>query len=161
MDKILISACLMGAPVRYNNTQKPAFSEFIERWRRESRLVIHCPELAAGLTIPRLPAELVNGPGSAVLEGRARVLESDGRDVTQFYLLGAWLALEAARANNCRYAVMTEGSPTCGSQKIYNGEFTGTTIAGQGVAVALLRENGITVFNEYQLADLDVALHTS
>lgn len=152
--KILVSACLMGFKVRYNGSEKSQTGAALARLQAEGRLVIHCPELAAGLPTPRLPAELSGGGGETAFLGRATVLESDGTDVTEFYLLAAWLALQTAQENNCRFAILTDGSPTCGSQKIYDGHFAGKTIPGQGVAAALLHQHGIEVFAEHQIPEL-------
>ena len=150
-EKILLSACLAGHHVRYNGSHKSCHSALLQCWRNEGRLVTHCPELAAGLETPRLSAEMVNGQGVDVLNGRAQMIESDGRDVSQPYILAAWLALKTAQQHGCRFAVMTDGSPTCGSQLIYDGSFSGTKVPGEGVAVSLLREHGVEVFSEYQL----------
>lgn len=49
---------------------------------------------------------------------------------------------------------MTDGSPTCGSQKIYDGSFQGITQPGMGVAAALLRQHGIEVYAETELVEL-------
>ena len=154
MEKILISACLMGYAVRYNGSDKAFISDTVAHWRRELRLVIHCPELAAGLSTPRLPAEIIGGCAEQVLSGTARIIESSGQDVTQHYVLAAWLALNAAQAAHCRFALLTDGSPTCGSQRIYDGHFHGQQQPGQGVAAALLRQHGIAVFAETQLPEL-------
>ena len=153
-SKILVSACLMGHKVRYNGSEKAHLEETLRRWQNEHRLVTHCPELAAGLSIPRLPAEIVDGTGYDVMQGRARILESDGHDVTAHYQLAAWLALRAAQEAGCCAAILTDGSPTCGSQEIYSGTFSGQRQAGMGVAAALLQKNGIQVFSDNQLAEL-------
>ncbi|WP_393948741.1 DUF523 domain-containing protein [Kluyvera intermedia] len=150
-EKILLSACLSGHLVRYNGTDKSCSSDLLQRWREEGRLVTHCPELAAGLPTPRLSAEMVSGQGIDVLNGHAQVVESDGRDVTQPYVLAAWLALKTAQSQGCRFAIMTDGSPTCGSQNVYDGAFIGVRVPGEGVAAALLRQHGIEVFSEFQL----------
>lgn len=152
--KILVSACLMGFKVRYNGQDKPLMADVLERWHQEQRLVIHCPELAAGLATPRLPAELVGGSGLDALNGEASILESDGTDVSESYLLAAWLALKTAQQSGCRLALMTDGSPTCGSLKIYDGTFQGRTQPGMGVAAALLRQHGIEVYAESELTAL-------
>lgn len=152
--KILLSACLAGHPVRYNGTDKACAANLLQQWRDEGRLVTHCPELAAGLETPRLSAEMVNGQGIEVLSGRAQVVESDGRDVTQPYVLAAWLALKTAQSHGCRFAILTDGSPTCGSQNVYDGAFNGVKVPGEGVAAALLRQHGVEVFSEFQLAVL-------
>ncbi len=152
--KILVSACLLGHEVRYNGSAKAQLLSTLERWRQEGRLVVHCPELAAGLPTPRLPAEIVASQGRAVMQGRGRIVESSGHDVTAHYQLAAWLALKAATEGGCRVALLTDGSPTCGSRFIYDGSFSGQRKPGEGVAAALLREHGIEVFSEEQLAEL-------
>ena len=65
-SKLLVSACLMGFQVRYNGSEKAQLAATLSRWQQADRLVIHCPELAAGLPTPRLPAEIVGG--AAALE---------------------------------------------------------------------------------------------
>lgn len=157
-EKILLSACLSGHLVRYNGTDKSCSSDLLQRWREEGRLVTHCPELAAGLPTPRLSAEIVSGQGIDVLNGRAKMHESDGRDVTQPYVLAAWLALQTAQQHGCRFAIMTDGSPTCGSQTVYSGAFNAEKVSGEGVAVALLRQHGVEVFSEHQLDALNLRL---
>lgn len=152
--KILVSACLMGFKVRYNGSHKDQLQHTLSRWQEEGRLVVHCPELAAGLPVPRLPAEITGGEGREVMQGRAKIVESDGRDVTAHYQLAAWLALDAARAAGCEAALLTDGSPTCGSQNIYNGLFQGQKKIGDGVAAALLRQHGIRVFSGEQIEEL-------
>ncbi|EHL92988.1 DUF523 domain-containing protein, partial [Klebsiella sp. 4_1_44FAA] len=109
-NKLLVSACLMGFQVRYNGSEKAQLAATLSRWQQAGRLVIHCPELAAGLPTPRLPAEILGGTGGDVLAGRARIVESDGRDVTGHYQLAAWLALSAAREAGCQAALLTDGS---------------------------------------------------
>lgn len=153
-DKILVSAFLMGFQVRYNGSHKARLANALSRWQSEGRLVTHCPELAAGLPIPRLPAEILGAQGADVMQNRAKIVESDGQDVTARYQLAAWLALKAAQEEGCTAALLTDGSPTCGSQFIYDGTFNGQRKPGAGVAAALLREYGITVFSEQQLPQL-------
>lgn len=150
-SKILVSACLMGFQVRYNGSHKARLTDALTRWQREGRLVTHCPELAAGLPVPRLPAEILNAQGAEVMQNRGQIVESDGKDVTAHYQLAAWLALKAAQEEGCAAALLTDGSPTCGSQFIYDGTFKGQRKPGAGVAAALLREHGIKVFSEQQL----------
>lgn len=152
--KILVSACLMGHQVRYNGSAKAQFLPVFQRWQEEGRLIVHCPELAAGLPTPRLPAEIAGASGDEVMADTARIVESDGTDVTGHYQLAGWLALRTALETGCRAALLTDGSPTCGSQTIYDGSFTGQRRAGMGVAAALLHQHGIRVFSDHQLAEL-------
>lgn len=146
--RILVSACLLGDPVRWNGRARPAAHPALERWRAEGRLVPVCPELLAGFPVPRPAAETRGGDGAAVLDGAARVVESTGRDATEAFLLGAERALELARARGCRYALLTDGSPSCGSRTVFDGSFGGTRVPGAGVAAALLERNGVSVFAE-------------
>lgn len=133
MNKILVSACLMGFRVRYNGSEKARMNAQLARWQQEQRLVIHCPELAAGLPVPRPPAEIMSADGKDVMRGQARIIENTGQDVTAHYQLAAWLALRAAQESGCSAALLTDGSPTCGSKFIYDGSFRGIHKAGRGL----------------------------
>ncbi|CNH54697.1 2-thiouracil desulfurase family protein [Yersinia pekkanenii] len=159
--RVLISACLMGKPVRYNGSALSVSDEIIQRWQNEGRLVLVCPELSAGMPVPRPPAEIQQGNGEAVLQGQARVIEQWGNDVSREFLQGAYQTLELAQQHHCTLAILTEGSPSCGSSRIYDGNFSGTPRAGQGVTTALLRRHGITVFSQHQLELADDFLRSS
>lgn len=153
--KILISACLAGLPVRYNGSAKPLMHPAVERWKAEGRLVVLCPELSGGFQVPRPPAEIENRlDGGDVLDGRARVLEISGRDVSAAYIDGARIALDVARENGCRHALLIDGSPSCGSGFVYDGTFSGSRHAGQGVTAALLRRSGIAVYSDREVERL-------
>ena len=152
---ILISACLLGNPVRYNGTDLLLEHSLITKWQHQNRLISICPEVAGGMFTPREPAEIVKGSGDTVLSGSASVMDKQGRDVTKPFVLGAEKALKMAMDNQCRVAIMTECSPSCGSSKMYNGTFTGTLIDGMGVTTALLERHGIRVFNQHQLEEVE------
>ncbi|WP_306371215.1 DUF523 domain-containing protein [Nocardiopsis sp. CC223A] len=159
MDRVLISACLAGRPVRYDGRAKPVDDDLIDRWRTEGRLVVHCPEVAAGLPVPRPPAEIEPGAtASDVLAGRARILTPDGDDVTAPFVAGARAALAFARERGATVAVLKESSPSCGLHEVYDGTFTGRKRVGLGVTAHLLAENGIAVFNEHGIAAADARL---
>lgn len=158
MERILVSSCLAGRPVRYDGAAKPVAGGPFERWRAEGRLVPFCPEVSGGLPIPRPPAEIVGGDGGDVLDGTARVLTGGGADVTGEFLRGARLALDAARRAGARLALLKEGSPSCGGHRVYDGAFTGTSVPGSGVTTALLRRSGIRVFTEDELDALQALL---
>lgn len=114
-----------------------------------------CPEIEAGLPVPRPPAEIAaGGNADGVLMGTAQVFEDSGRDISDTFVAGARRALDVAQSRGCRYALLTDGSPSCGSSFIYDGSFTGARREGTGVVTALLKQNGITVFNERQIGDL-------
>jgi uncharacterized protein YbbK (DUF523 family) len=154
--KILVSGCLNGPPIRFNQTSVEVRSPIWTRWVSEGRLVPFCAELAAGFQIPRPPAETVGGDGKAVLSGKATVLEDTGRDVTGLFTKGAELAVSHALDQGCVAAVLTDGSPSCGSTYVYDGSFEGVTNAGTGVVAQLLIDSGIRVFSEDQLEQADL-----
>ncbi|MFI0370876.1 DUF523 domain-containing protein [Actinomadura sp. 1N219] len=160
MERILVSSCLIGRPVRYDGAAKPVGDDLFERWRTEGRLVPFCPEVSGGLTVPRPPAEIVGGDGHAVLDGTAHVRTDTGEDVTAEFLHGARQALDTARRSGARIALLKEGSPSCGSHQIYDGTFTGTPVPGDGVTTALLKREGIQVFSETDLPALNALLQT-
>ena len=154
MHRILVSACLLGRPVRFDGRAKTSDDELLARWREEGRLVPFCPEVAGGLPVPRPPAEIEGGRGgAAVLAGEARVLTADGTDVTEAFLAGARAALKVAQEHGARIAILKEGSPSCGSLRIHDGNFRGTAVPGQGVTTALLEAHGITAFGEDRIGD--------
>nr|WP_300307905.1 DUF523 domain-containing protein [Halomonas sp.] len=152
--RILVSACLLGDPVRYDAGHKRLLDERLVRWRKEGRLVPVCPEVAAGLPTPRPAAEILCGSGADVLAGRAHLVTQDGDDPTDAFRKGAQLALAIAQRHHCRLALLTEGSPSCGSSTIYDGSLQGVKRPGEGVTTALLRAHGITVYSPGQLDEL-------
>ena len=159
MSRILISACLLGAPVRYDGRAKTLHDTLIPRWQAEGRLVPLCPEVAAGLPTPRAPAEIAPGATAAqVLAGAGRILTDTGADVTAAFVAGAGLALRIAREQGCAYALLTDASPSCGSLEIHAGHHNGRRIAGRGVVAEHLIAQGIRVFAPSQIAALAACL---
>ncbi len=156
--RVLVSACLLGAPVRYNGAAKTVQSEIFDRWQQQGRIVPLCPEVSGGLSTPRAPAELRGGEGVAVLKGSARVFASNGDDVTDAFVSGAEHAVSLAREQRIEVAVLKSRSPSCGSGSIYDGTFTGTIVPGFGVAAAALQQAGVRIFDETQLAEADAVL---
>ncbi len=134
--KILVSACLMGAPCRYDGCTKPHLAATL--LQRDHILLSICPEVAGGLRTPRLPAERVED----------RVLRVDGGDVTEAYQNGAACALRLVKEHKITLAVLKERSPSCGVGKIYDGTFSKTLKDGDGVTAELLRQNGVEVIGE-------------
>jgi uncharacterized protein YbbK (DUF523 family) len=145
MERILVSACLLGQPVRYDGRSKRRDDQILRQWQAEGRLVSCCPEIAGGLPVPRPPAEIT------VRGDAPEVRTQDGADVTGFFTRGAEDTLAVARRHGVRMAVLKEGSPSCGSSRIYDGTFSGRSVLGAGVTTALLERHGIRVFSENEL----------
>lgn len=157
--KILVSACLLGQPVRYNGRALTLESELLECWKAQDMVVPLCPEVAAGLATPRPPAEIEpSGNGASVISGQSRIFDVDGGDVTEAFVSGAQIALDIASVHGCGYALLTDGSPSCGSGFIYSGHHDGVRRAGQGVTATLLSQAGIRVFAQHQIRELGALL---
>lgn len=151
MEKILISACLLGEIVRYNAKKIELIHPKLAKWYEEGRLVTVCPEVEGGLPVPRPPAEIEGGDGASVLADYAKVVTKEGEDLTTPFVKGARVALRTARRNRIRIAILKENSPSCGWRFIYDGSFNGTKRQGSGVTATLLDNNRIKVFNEFQI----------
>ncbi|WP_025025963.1 DUF523 domain-containing protein [Caldalkalibacillus mannanilyticus] len=157
---ILVSSCLAGLEVRYNGTH--CLDKKIRQMIEKKQAITVCPELLGGFSTPREPAEIVGGNGEDVLDGKAKVIEKSGRDVTKLYIKGAYATLRKAQEVGATVVILKEFSPSCGSSMIYNGEFKGKKIVGNGVTTALLERNGIQVVSEERITDfLEEKLKTS
>ncbi|MCE8016613.1 DUF523 domain-containing protein [Halomonas sp. MCCC 1A17488] len=153
MEKVLVSACLLGRRVRYDGGAKSLASEILAQWQAEGRVISVCPEVDAGLPTPRAPAEIIAGDGGGVLAGSAQVVDRGGVDLTEVFRQGASLALQLCRKHAIKVAVLTEYSPSCGSTQVYDGSFSGEKRAGAGVTAALLRQHGVQVFGQQDIAE--------
>lgn len=138
MEKLLISACLLGGNCRYDGGNNALSEEVIAALRARWELLPVCPERDGGMSTPRIPSER---------RGES-VVNRAGEDVTAFFVRGAEIALRTARDAGCRYALLKERSPSCGSGLIYDGSFTGTLVPGDGLAAEALRAAGIAVYGE-------------
>ncbi len=136
---ILISACLLGVNCRYNATGKmiPELEELISK----HLLIPICPEQLGGLSTPRSPAEI---------RGES-VINKDSVDLTAEFIRGAEESLKLAKIYNCKFAILKERSPSCGSGKIYGGTFSKTIVDGDGFTAKLLKENGIKIIGETEI----------
>jgi uncharacterized protein YbbK (DUF523 family) len=134
---IVVSACLLG--VRCNHRGAASPSEEVIALRATHRVIGICPETAGGLPTPRPAAEL---------QPDGRVRTADGVDVTAAYARGAAGAVAVARAAGAERAILKARSPSCGCAQVYDGTFTRTLRAGEGVTARALREAGLAVASE-------------
>ena len=133
--KVLVSACLMGRNCKYNggNNLAPRVVEFL----RDKEVVEVCPELLAGLGVPRTPIELV--------DGIAR--DKNGCNVDTCLREAVAKVLSELDLTGVDCAVLQSRSPTCGVNQIYDGSFSGRLIAGSGIFARALRDAGIRVID--------------
>ena len=89
MDKLLVSACLLGTPCRYDGKSKA--DARVQALVGKYEIVPVCPEQLGGLPTPRVPSE----------RRGERVVTAGGRDVTEAYRRGAEAALALCQQNGC------------------------------------------------------------
>lgn len=107
-----ISACLMGEQVRYNGGHKRSrycLEVLAERFRLEP----FCPELAAGLGVPREPIRLMGRPGEAP---RVVGTADPELDVTERLEVVSRDFAEGHR--HLRGFILMKGSPSCGLERV-------------------------------------------
>lgn len=145
-EKLLISACLLGIPCRYDAKTKQGkfgkgqmkLSDAVALLSARYELVPYCPEIYGGLPTPRIPSERVG----------ERVLTREGKDVTAEYRKGAEGALALCRILDIRRALLKAKSPACGVGRIYDGTHSGNLTEGNGVCAEMLLYEGVFVVNE-------------
>ena len=142
MEKLLISSCLIGNNTNYNG--KNNYIKEIEQLKSKYELIPICPEVLGGLSIPRDPSEINND----------KVISINNKDVTLEFNIGANKTLNIALKNNIKYAILKDGSPSCGNTYIYDGTFKNNKINGSGITTKLLKSHNIKIYNENNLNEL-------
>ncbi|MFG6178111.1 YbgA family protein [Halomonas sp. THAF12] len=107
-----ISACLTGQEVRYNGGHKRSrycLQVLAERFAFEP----FCPELAAGLGVPREPIRLVGKSGEIP---RVKGTVDETLDVTERLEEVSETFIEAHR--HLRGFILMKGSPSCGLERV-------------------------------------------
>ena len=141
MKKIIVSACLLGENCKYSggNNYDPKVEAFVQ-----GREVIRvCPEVLAGLGVPRTPIEIRNGV----------VVSRDGVVVDEAIRVAVAQILEQLKEENIECAILKARSPTCGVHQIYDGTFSGKLVDGAGVMAQALKDAGYTVLSNEDLED--------
>lgn len=138
----LISACLCGINCRYDGKSSNSL-DYIRELVRQGKAIPICPEVLGGLTIPRVPCEIITDK-----LGNKKVVNALGLDLTKEFTLGAQKTLEIAKILDIKTAILKSKSPSCGYGLIYDGSFTGKKIAGNGLTADLLSKNDILVYTE-------------
>lgn len=133
--KVLVSACIMGVNCKYNgkNNENIAAMNFL----KDKEVISICPEVLAGMKIPRSCAEIVDG----------RVVDENGNDVSLKYDKAVAVALSKIQNEEFDLVILQSRSPTCGVNQIYDGSFTGKLIPGMGLFAKALKQRGYNVID--------------
>ncbi|MEG1004228.1 DUF523 domain-containing protein [Clostridium sp.] len=136
---IIISACLCGCNCKYNGKNNK--NEQCIKLFKAGKAVLICPEQLGGMATPRLPSEI----------RKEEVFTNEHENVTNNFIRGAEESLNIAKIVNAKFAILKNGSPSCGSSLIYDGTFQNKKIKGEGFTTKLLRKNGIEVYGEDEI----------
>lgn len=140
---VVVSACLIGRRCRYNGQHRTHAG--VLRYLKNKKYIAVCPEKLAGWGVPRPPVEFHGGGASAVVDGRAAIVDERGRDRTASLLRGARRALSRALSAKPTEAILKEKSPSCGVKKVYR---DGRLVRGEGVFTHWLKRHGIATRSE-------------
>ena len=136
MKKIIVSACLLGRNCKYSggNNRNEAVISYV----KGKEVIPVCPEVAAGMPVPRPPVELREG----------RVISCEGKDLDAVYRAGVARTLKEIEGEEIACAILKAKSPTCGVHEIYDGTFSGKKIKGRGILAEALVKAGIRIIDE-------------
>lgn len=145
----LCSACLLGVECASHGGD--FMDEKVVELAEEETLIPVCPEQLGGLPTPRPIQEIQDATGEDVLDGNGTVENINGEDKTEAFLKGAEETLKIAELTGATEWISKSESPSCGCGEINDGSFSESFIEGDGVAVALLKRNGVKVRTENSL----------
>lgn len=137
--KVLVSACLLGRNCKYNGGNN--YNEKIVAFLKNKEIIPVCPEMLAGLGVPRTPIEIVNG----VVHDRI------GNNVDGVLRDAVAQILEQIGGEEIECAILKSRSPTCGVLQVYDGTFSGTLVDGAGILAQALLDAGYTVLDSEQM----------
>ena len=145
----LISACLCGVNCKYNGLNN--YNEICDKLFTSGKAILVCPEQLGGLPTPRIPSEIIGKSSNILNNNNDYVIDKNGNDVTPQFVKGAKETLQIAKKLNIKKAILKDGSPSCGVNYIYNGNFNGSKIKGMGITAQLLKESSIDIISELEL----------
>ena len=135
MKKVVVSACLMGKNCKYNGNNN--LNDKVIRFTEGKEVIEVCPEVLAGLGIPRTPIEIVNGvvydKNGICVDGKIRAAVAE--------------ILKSIKDDEIECVILKSRSPTCGVKQVYDGTFSGVLVDGSGVLASELMSAGYKVID--------------
>ena len=132
---VLVGACLLGENCKYNGGNN--YCARVAEYVKDKEIITVCPEVMAGMGIPRTPIEIVDGV----------LMDRNGNNVDTALRSAAAQAMELVRKEEIECAILQSRSPTCGVNQIYDGSFSGKLIPGSGVFAQALCDAGFPVID--------------
>ena len=133
--KVVVSACLLGEKCKYNGGCN--YSQAIAEYVKGREVIPVCPEVRAGLGVPRIPVEIVDGV----------VKDKNGNSVDAALRCAVAEILAELKGEQIECVILKSRSPTCGVKQVYDGTFSGTLIDGMGVLAEALEKAGYRVID--------------
>ena len=137
----MVSSCLLGENCKYNGSNN--YNKHVIEFVKGHEVIAVCPEVLGGLSIPRNPAEIVDGV----------VMTKENESVDYEFRKGAEIALKQALDGQIDLAILQSRSPSCGIKQIYDGSFSGKLIEGKGVFAEMLSKAGIKLIDVEELTE--------
>ena len=125
----------MGDRCKYNGQSNR--NELAIEYLRDKDVVKICPEMLAGMGIPRPCAEIVEGI----------VMDEHGENVDDTYRRAVELALKTIENQPFDLVILQSRSPTCGVNEVYDGSFTGRLVPGSGLFAKALKDAGYRILD--------------
>lgn len=127
---------MVGKNTKYNRGNN--YNNKVMDYLKDKEVFLICPEIAGGLSIPRLSSEIVNDT----------VMNTNGEDVTSYFVAGANKMMAYLKENGVSIVILKENSPSCGYRHIYDGTFSGKLINGSGIFARLAIKEGFKIISE-------------
>lgn len=137
--KILVSGCLLGRNCKYNGGNN--YDEKVVAFLKDHEIIEVCPEVLAGLGVPRTPIEIVDGV----------LMDRDGNCVDDALRSAVAEILAQVSGEDIDCAILKSRSPTCGVRQVYDGTFSGRLTDGMGVLAQALHDAGYQVIDAEEL----------
>ena len=137
----MVSSCLLGENCKYNGSNN--YNKNVIEFVKGHDVIAVCPEVLGGLSIPRNPAEIVDGV----------VMTKENESVDYEFRKGAEIALKQALDGQIDLAILQSRSPSCGIKQIYDGSFSRKLIEGKGVFAEMLSKAGIKLIDVEELTE--------
>lgn len=137
--KTVVSACLLGRNCKYNGGNNE--NEKVKAFVRDRDVIEVCPEVLAGLGVPRTPIEIVDGI----------VMDREGNCPHNALSAAVEQILKRLATEEVECVILKSRSPTCGVRQVYDGTFSGRLVDGQGVLAKALMDAGYRVLEAEDL----------
>ena len=153
---VVVSACLLGEPVRYDAGHKFASTAIQVVQNDPNAIVVPlCPELLAGMGCPRPAISYRVGDGLTLAQGLpTQVVDEHANDHTEALARGAQLAESLAVTAGADMALLKERSPSCGVTQVHG---AAGPRSGMGAFAARLAAHHLTLLTEDSFSGADRA----